>query len=120
MAIKLAVGGLVVVLLLIFLKGTIFGGGGSKSLADVAKSGAIPTATPPVTLPEPILLGQASASGPGSSTGSSSSANAPSTYTVKAGDTLGAIASANNVPADQQAAWNTEVLRLNGIDDPRL
>lgn len=117
MAIKLGAAGLAVVVLAVLLQGCFFSGGGGSSLSTVARSSAIPTATPPVTLPEPILLGQASNSGPGSATTSSAS---PGTYTVKTGDTLGAIATANNVPPEQQAAWIVEVLRLNAIDDARL
>jgi LysM repeat protein len=41
------------------------------------------------------------------------------TYTVQSGDTLGAIAQRLNVPADGQAAWISEVLRLNDMQDAR-
>ena len=42
------------------------------------------------------------------------------TYLVQPGDTLGAIAGLFGIPEDQRAAWNLEVLRINGIADARL
>ena len=116
MAIKLAAGGVALVLLAVMLQGCLFGGDDPKPFS-VARSGPIPTATPPATLPEPILLGQAQGTGGGST---STSSSAPNTYVVKSGDTLGAIAGSQGIAPDQQAAWIVEVLRLNGIEDARL
>ena len=106
----------------------IIGGGGSDSLnpntQSVARPGSVPTATPPATLPEPILLGAAAdpiggTNPQGTPTGGGPSGSA-ATYTVKPGDTLAAIASSQGVSGPDQAAWIAEVLRLNGIADARL
>jgi LysM repeat protein len=113
---KLAAAGIAVVLAAVLLQGCLFGGDDAKTLS-VARSGPISTATPPATLPEPILLGQAQGTGGGST---SAASNAPNTYIVKTGDTLGAIAGSQGIATDQQAAWIVEVLRLNGIEDARL
>jgi LysM repeat protein len=108
----------------------LVGGGGNNSLGpgqqSVARPSSIPTATPPATLPEPILLG--SAADPGAATnpagtpaaGGTTTAGGPSTYTVKPGDSLGAIATAMGITGPDQAAWIAEVLRLNNIADARL
>lgn len=109
----------------------IIGGGGSDSLnpnaQSVARPGSVPTATPPATLPEPILLGAATdpiggtgTNSQGTPTSGGSTASGAATYTVKPGDTLAAIASSQGVTGPDQAAWIAEVLRLNGIADARL
>jgi LysM repeat protein len=113
---KLAAGGLAFVLLAVLLQGCLFGGGGDSRTTSFARPGSIPTATPPASLPEPILLGESQSNAPRTTTGQT----APSSYVVKSGDTLGAIAAAQGIAPDQQAAWVTEVLRLNGMDDARL
>ena len=117
MAIKLGAGALVVVLLIVLLQGTLFGGGGDGPPGSSTRRGSIPTATPPANPPEPLLLGEVRG-GTGATT--SSTTGGEGTYTVQSGDTLAGIAFAQNVPADQQAAWLAEVLRLNGIADARL
>ena len=105
----------------------IIGGGGSDSLNPGAQSivrpGSVPTATPPATLPEPILLGTATdpiggTNPQGTPTGGTTGSAA--TYTVKPGDTLAAIAASQGVTGPDQAAWIAEVLRLNNIADARL
>jgi LysM repeat protein len=93
--------------------GCIFGGGGDNISAE--RPGSIPTATPPATLPEPILVGEVQ---PPTNTGSATAGT--STYVVKSGDTLNAIAAQVNIAPAQQAAWVAEVLRLNGIPDASL
>ena len=106
----------------------IIGGGGSDSLnpnaQSVAKPGSVPTATPPATLPEPILLGAATdpigGTNPQGTPTSGGNTGSAATYVVKPGDTLAAIASSQGVTGADQAAWITEVLRLNGIADARL
>jgi LysM repeat protein len=108
---------------------SIIGGGGSDSLnpnaQSVTRPGSVPTATPPATLPEPVLLGAATDPIGGTnpqgtpSTGGTTSGGA-ATYTVKPGDTLAAIASSQGVTGADQAAWISEVLRLNNIADARL
>jgi LysM repeat protein len=114
--IKLGAAGLALVLLIVFLQGTIFGGGGDDDTPSVSRPSSIPTATPPANLPEPLLLGEAR----GTTSTTAAATGGEGTYTVKAGDSLSAIASSLNVPPDQQAAWIAEVLRLNGIADVRL
>ena len=113
MGIRVAVGLLVIAVLVLLLRGSLFGGDESKPSA--ARPGSIPTATPPADLPGPVTLGEAQAA-----TGSPAAGGSGSTYVVKSGDTLGAIAAQLGIPADQQAAWIAEVLRLNGIEDARL
>ena len=93
----------------------IFGGSG-KPAPDVSRLTNIPTATPPASLPTPILLGQAQPSGsPSAGTGGPSN-----TYVLQSGDTLFAVATKLGVPAGQQAQWVADVLRLNGIADATL
>ena len=116
MAMKLAAGGLAFVLLAVLLQGCLFGGGGGGRSISVARPNSIPTATQPPTLPEPILLGETQSNAPRTQTNT----GAANSYVVKSGDTLGAIAAAQGITPDQQAAWVTEVLRLNGMDDARL
>jgi LysM repeat protein len=103
-------------------------GGGSNDLTaggqSVSRPGSVPTATPPATLPEPILLGAApdpigGGSNPGGTTGSNPALGG-GTYTVKPGETLAAIAASQGVAGPDQAAWIAEVLRLNNIADARL
>src|SRR4051812_4065966 len=105
----------------------VIGGGGSDSLnpnaQSVTRPGSVPTATPPATLPEPILLGAATdpiggTNTQGTPTGGNTTGSA-ATYVVKPGDTLAAIASSQGVTGPDQAAWIAEVLRLNGIADAR-
>jgi LysM repeat protein len=86
------------------------------STPSINRPGSIPTATPPAEQSEPVLLGQ---SGAGSTTGQTVTGASGNTYTVVSGDTLGAIAQRLNVPADGQAAWISEVLRLNDMQDAR-
>jgi LysM repeat protein len=115
MGLRIAVGLLVVAIIVLIVRGTLFGGG-DDSPPSVARRGSIPTATPPADQPEPVLLGEAQ--GP---TGSTTTGGAGGgTYVVKSGDTLGGIASQLGIPVDQQAAWIAEVLRLNNIADARL
>src|SRR5262245_50100026 len=107
----------------------IIGGGGSDSLnpagQSVARPGSVPTATPPATLPEPILLGAATdpiggTNPQGTPTGGTTGGGSAATYVVKPGDTLAAIASSQGVTGADQPAWIAEVLRLNNISDARL
>jgi LysM repeat protein len=90
--------------------------GNDDSSPSVRNPSSIPTATPPADQGEPVLLGQGSA---GSSGGGQTPGPSGNTYTVQSGDTLGAIAVRFNVPADGQAAWIAEVLRLNNMQDAR-
>jgi LysM repeat protein len=107
----------------------LVGGGSDGSSLNPSQSavrpGSIPTATPPATLPEPILLGAATdpiggtgVNPSGTPTGGNTAGGA-ATYTVKPGDTLAAIASSQGVTGTDQAAWIAEVLRLNNIADAR-
>src|SRR4249919_3609123 len=99
----------------------LIGGGDSNSLnpnpQTVGRPSSVPTATPPATLPEPILLGAATdpIGGPTNAGGTPAGGNTggAATYTVKSGDTLAAIASSQGVTGPDQAAWIAEVLRLN-------
>ncbi len=111
------IGGLVALVIVVVLAQTfVFGGGGGLPSSTGGRTGTIPTATPPAQLPDPILLGSSSgATGP-----SGGNTTAGTTYTVQAGDTLGTIATSFKVPADQQAQWIADVLRLNGLADARL
>lgn len=109
------VAGLVI---LLTAQGCVFGGDDGDGGGGFARPGAIPTATLPATMSDPILLGESqpvTTGGTGTNTGGASG----QVYVVKSGDTLGAIATSLNVPPDQQAAWIAEVLRLNGIADAR-
>jgi LysM repeat protein len=94
----------------------IFGGG--EDTPSVQRPSSIPTATPPARLPAPILLGETQATG-GTVSGSGG-ATGETTYVVKSGDTLNAIATQFGIPPAQQAAWVQEVLRLNGLPDASL
>lgn len=116
MVIKLGAGACALVLTALLLGGCSFGGGGDTP-PSVSRPGSIPTATPPATLPEPILLGESQGTNP-RPTGASSGGS--STYAVKSGDTLFGIAASLGVPSDQQASWTAEVLRLNGLAEPSL
>src|SRR3954468_20141243 len=107
----------------------LIGGGDGNSLnpnaQTVGRPSSVPTATPPATLPEPILLGALTdpIGGGTNASGTPTSGAAgggAATYTVKSGDNLAAIASSQGVTGTDQAAWIAEVLRLNGIADARL
>jgi LysM repeat protein len=115
--IKFGAGAVAILLAFLLVRGFIFGGG-DNGVPSVRRPGSIPTATPPAETPEPILLAETRG---GAANGATTGGAAPgTTYVVKSGDTLGAIASQFNVAPDQQAAWVAEVLRLNGIADARL
>src|SRR5262245_8212366 len=109
----------------LFIAGTLpasacFFGGGDKTVS-VNRPNSIPTATPPASLPEPIVLsGSGSPTAGTRATGGGTTAGGADSYTVKPGDSLNAIATALGIPTDQQAAWVAEVLRLNGLPDARL
>ena len=107
---------LLAVLIELAIQGCAFGGSDGGNFS-AARLGAIPTATLPANLSEPIKLGE-SAAIPGSTPTSPDGELV--TYVVQPGDTLGAIADLFGVPEDQKAAWNLEVLRINGIADARL
>ena len=110
--VKLAAGALVLFLGVLFVVNLISGGDDSSSSA--LRPGVIPTATPPTNPPEPILLGESRGVSPGSSAGGAG------THLVLPGETLFVIANRFNVPAEEQATWVVEVLRLNGIADASL
>jgi LysM repeat protein len=103
----------------------LIGGGDSNSLnpnpQTVGRPSSVPTATPPATLPEPILLGAATdpigGTNPAGTPASGGNTGGAATYTVKPGDTLSAIATAQGVTGSDQAAWIAEVLRLNNMAD---
>jgi LysM repeat protein len=104
----------------------LIGGDDSNSLnpnpQTVGKPSSVPTATPPATLPEPILLGAATdpiggGTNPAGTPTTGGNTGGAATYTVKPGDTLSAIASAQGVTGSDQAAWIAEVLRLNNMAD---
>jgi LysM repeat protein len=107
-----------VIILVVLAQTFIFGGGNDSPSAN--RPDSIPTATPPVTQDEPVLLGQGQAGGGSGSGGDSSSgSSSQSTYVVQSGDTLGAIAAQLGVSADEQAAWIADVLDINGMQDAR-
>jgi LysM repeat protein len=99
------------------MAGCIFGGGGKPS-PSLARPNSIPTATPPASLPVPILLGQSQAAG--LTTPIAGTASGGNTYTLQSGDTLLVVAGKLNIPPEQQAQWVADVLRLNNIPDPTL
>src|SRR5262245_17013410 len=106
------------VLVVLFLQSFVFGGddGGPST---PGRSGAVPTATLPAQLSQPIVLAETTGgTGGGANTGTAGSGGTRS-YVVKSGDTLGAIATSFGVPPDQQAAWINQVLDLNDIADAR-
>ena len=110
------IGGIVGLVIVVILAQTfVFGGDNGLPSSSGSRAGSVPTATPPAQLPDPILLGSSSGA-----TGPSGAASPGTTYTVKSGDTLGTIATSFKVPADQQAQWIADVLRLNGLADARL
>src|SRR5215213_10309915 len=95
----------------------LFGGGDSNSLnpnpQTVGRPSSVPTATPPATLPEPILLGASTdpiggGTNPAGTPTTGGNTGGAATYTVKPGDTLSAIASAQGVTGSDQAAWIAE------------
>ena len=107
----------------------IFGGGDDSfggNQASLARPSSIPTATPPATLPEPILLGSTTDVGgtPPAARGTPGAGGTPAagsgTYVVKTGDTLAGIAASQGVTGPDQASWIQEVLRLNNLADARL
>jgi LysM repeat protein len=112
--------------LLVQACGLIGGGGNSLNPGgqSIARPGSVPTATPPATLPEPILLGAATDPIGGTATGgppgSGKTTGSAATNVDKPGDTLAAIAASQGVSGPDQAAWIAEVLRLNNIADARL
>jgi LysM repeat protein len=103
----------------------LIGGGDGNSLnpnpQTIGRPSSVPTATPPATLPEPILLGAATdpigGTNPAGTPTSGGNTGGAATYTVKSGDTLSAIAAAQGVTGTDQAAWIAEVLRLNNLAD---
>ena len=105
------------VIVVLFLQSYVFGDD-DGSPNTPGRSGAVPTATLPAQLPQPIVLAESAG---GSGGGASTNAGGGSTraYVVKSGDTLGAIATSLGVPADQQAAWINQVLDINSIADAR-
>lgn len=84
------------------------GGNGANSSGPALKELHDPKAAATATLPAQLPTALAANASPGA--GGSSSA-APDTVVVKAGDTLGAIASQVGVPAD-------DIARANNITDP--
>jgi LysM repeat protein len=91
--------------------------GDDDTTPSINRPSSIPTATPLAQTPQAVLLGQAGATTGGGQTQTGGASG--NTYTVLSGDTLGAIAVRFNVPADGQAAWLSEVLRLNDMQDAR-
>jgi LysM repeat protein len=74
-------------------------GGGGSSQGGPSVEGAIPTATAPAELPDPIIVG------------SSEQEIEGETYTVQDGDTLSSIAAQYGITSD-------ELMAANGITDP--
>src|SRR5687767_1885633 len=109
MTLKLLVGALVFVVLAVALQGWLFGSDDGGSPASIAGPNSIPTATMPASLPEPISRGQSQSAAP-TGPGAPATSASPGSYVVKSGETLGAIAVAQGVASDQQAAWIAEVL----------
>jgi LysM repeat protein len=109
---KAVAGGLLMLLAAPLLMSCFLGGGGGQKPSALRPS-SIPTATPPASLPEPILVGETQAI----NSGPNASVSGEQTYVVKSGDTLSSIAAALGVPASQQASWVQQVLQLNGIPD---
>ena len=117
MSIKLGGAVLGAILILLTAQGCVFGGDdGGGAGGPQSRPGAVPTATLPATLQDPILLGQVQTTSGGTNANGGSAAT---TYVIKSGDTLGGVATSLGVPGDQQAAWIAEVLRLNNITDAR-
>jgi LysM repeat protein len=115
MGAKLVAGIIAVIILIVLIQTCILDD--DDASPSISRPGSIPTATPPAEGSQPVLLGEGSA-GSGSSAQSTSGPSG-NTYTVQSGDTLGAIAQRFSVPADGQAAWIAEVLRLNNMQDAR-
>lgn len=90
--------------------------GGSDELPSIPRAGSVVTATPPATLPEPVLLGETQATGAGGTPVPAGQTR----YTVRSGDSLFGIAAQLGIPPAQQAAWVAEVLRINGLPDATL
>ena len=84
------------VIVVFFLQSYVFGGDGGGP-STPGRGGAVPTATLPAQLPQPIVLAETSG---GAGGGASTNAGGASTraYVVKSGDTLGAIAPASAYP----------------------
>ncbi len=116
MSTKLGIGSLASIVVLLLVQGCVFGGDDSGNFS-ASRPSAIPTATLPATLSEPVDLGESVAI-PGSTPAEPDETTV--TYLVQPGDTLNAIAGLFGVPGDQRAAWTLEVLRINGIADARL
>ncbi len=116
MGAKLGISSLASILVVLLTQGCVFGGDDDGNFS-AARPSAIPTATLPATLSEPVNLGESVAS-PG--TAPTDPGDTVVTYVVQPGDTLSAIASLFGVPEDQRASWNLEVLRINGLADARL
>ncbi len=92
--------------------GCLFGGGSSPTVSAL-RPGAVPTATMPANLPDPIMLGQSQAAG-GPATSATGGAD---TYVIKSGDTLYQVAANLGVPDAQRAQWVADVIKLNSIQD---
>lgn len=105
------------VLVVLFLQSYVLGGD-DGGLDTPGRSGAVPTATLPAQLPQPIVLAE-TAGGTGGGASTNTGGGTTRAYVVKSGDTLGAIATSLGVPPDQQAAWISQVLDLNDIADAR-